>query len=71
MVVPVKESINKNAWIFFEATDTRHVVWNHHTLYLHRHRDMVVELLGDNKNVRGPIPRQLATMIYFSLFEES
>jgi hypothetical protein len=29
-----------------------------------------LELLG-NKNVHGPIPRQLATMIYFSLIEES
>ena len=71
MVVPVKESINKNAWIFLKPLTPG--MW-FGTIILFIYTGIVIwllEHLGDNKNVRGPIPRQLATMIYFSLFEES
>ncbi|PUZ74981.1 hypothetical protein GQ55_1G110300 [Panicum hallii var. hallii] len=69
MVVPVKESINKNAWIFLKPLTPG--MW-FGTIMLFIYTGTVIwllELLG-NKNVHGPIPRQLATMIYFSLFEE-
>ncbi|PVH65971.1 hypothetical protein PAHAL_1G114500 [Panicum hallii] len=69
MVVPVKESINKNAWIFLKPLTPG--MW-FGTIMLFIYTGIVIwllELLG-NKNVHGPIPRQLATMIYFSLIEE-
>ncbi|CAN6251081.1 unnamed protein product [Urochloa humidicola] len=70
MVVPVKESIEKNAWIFLKPLTPG--MW-FGTIILFIYTGIVIwllELLGNNKNVHGPIPRQLATMIYFSLFEE-
>ena len=70
MVVPVKESINKNAWIFLKPLTPD--MW-FGTIMLFIYTWIVIwllELLG-NKDVHGPIPRQLAIMIYFSLFEES
>ncbi|KAJ1278896.1 hypothetical protein BS78_04G114000 [Paspalum vaginatum] len=69
MVVPVKES-NKNAWIFLKPLTPG--MW-FGTIVLFIYTGIVIwllELLGNNKNVHGPIPRQLATMLYFSLFEE-
>ena len=71
MVVPVKESVDKNAWIFLKPLTPG--MW-FGTIILFIYTGIVIwllELLGNNKNVHGPIPRQLATMIYFSLFEES
>lgn len=71
MVVPVKESINKNAWIFLKPLTPG--MW-FATIVLFIYTGIVIwllELLGNNKNVHGPIPRQLASMIYFSMFEES
>ncbi|CAN6272195.1 unnamed protein product [Urochloa humidicola] len=70
MVVPVKESVEKNAWIFLKPLTPG--MW-FGTIILFIYTGIVIwllELLGNNKNVSGPIPRQLATMIYFSLFEE-
>ncbi|CAL4970134.1 unnamed protein product [Urochloa decumbens] len=70
MIVPVKESVDKNAWIFLKPLTPG--MW-FGTIILFIYTGIVIwllELLGNNKNVSGPIPRQLATMIYFSLFEE-
>ena len=71
MVVPVKESVDKNAWIFLKPLTPG--MW-FGTIILFIYTGIVIwllELLGNNKSVHGPIPQQLATMIYFSLFEES
>ena len=71
MVVPVKESVDKNAWIFLKPLTPG--MW-FGTIMLFIYTGTVIwllELLGNNKSVHGPIPQQLATMIYFSLFEES
>ncbi|KAL6846534.1 hypothetical protein ACP4OV_023982 [Aristida adscensionis] len=70
MVVPVKESINKNTWIFLKPLTPG--MW-FGTIILFIYTGIVIwllELLGNNKKLHGPIPRQLATMIYFSLFKE-
>jgi ionotropic glutamate receptor len=71
MVVPVRESISKNTWIFLKPLTPG--MWIG-TIILFIYTGIVIwflELLGNNKNIHGPVPRQLATMIYFSLFEES
>ena len=71
MVVPVRESINKNTWIFLKPLTPG--MWIG-TIILFIYTGIVIwllELLGNNKAIHGPVPRQLATMIYFSLFEES
>ncbi|CAL5058981.1 unnamed protein product [Urochloa decumbens] len=70
MIVPVKESVDKNAWIFLKPLTPG--MW-FGTIILFIYTGIVIwllELLGNNKNVSDPIPQQLATMIYFSLFEE-
>ncbi|CAL5081553.1 unnamed protein product [Urochloa decumbens] len=70
MVVPAKESINKNTWIFLKPLSPG--MW-FGTIILFIYTGIVIwllEFLGNNKNVHGPIPRQIATVIYFSLFEE-
>ncbi|CAD6219170.1 unnamed protein product [Miscanthus lutarioriparius] len=71
MVVPVRESINKNTWIFLKPLTPG--MWIG-TIILFIYTGIVIwllELLGNNKAIHGPVPRQLATMIYFSLFEEN
>jgi glutamate receptor, ionotropic, plant len=68
MVVPVKESINKNAWILLKPLTPG--MW-FATILLSIYTCIVIwssELLGENENVRAPIRQQLATMIHFPLF---
>ncbi|KAG8056829.1 hypothetical protein GUJ93_ZPchr0002g23150 [Zizania palustris] len=69
MAVPVKESTNKDAWIFLKPLTPD--MW-FATIMLFIYTGFVIwllELLGNNKN--APISRQLVTSIYFSMFEES
>lgn len=70
MVVPVRESINRTTWIFLKPLTPG--MW-FGSIILFIYTGVVVwllEFLGNNKNVRGPIPRQMV-MIYFSLFVQS
>lgn len=71
MVVPVRDSVNKNTWIFLKPLTPS--MWLG-SVVLFIYTGLVVlslEFLGNNENVRGPIPRQLGIMIFFSIFEES
>ena len=71
MVVPVKDTVNKNTWIFLKPLTPG--MWLGSIVFFIYTGVVVLslEFLGNNKNVRGPIPRQLGIMIFFSLFEES
>ncbi|VAI17878.1 unnamed protein product [Triticum turgidum subsp. durum] len=70
MVVPVRDSINKNTWIFLKPLEPGmwfgSIVFFIYTGVV----VLILEFLGNNENVRGPIPRQLGIMIFFSIFEE-
>lgn len=71
MVVPVRDSINKNTWIFLKPLTPG--MWLGSIAFF-IYTGVVVfslEFLGNNQNVRRPIPRQLGILIFFSLFEES
>jgi ionotropic glutamate receptor len=71
MVVPVRESINKNAWIFLKPLTPG--MW-FGTIMVVIYTGVVIwllELLGNNKNVDATISRQSMTSIYFSMFEDS
>ncbi|CAN6167021.1 unnamed protein product [Urochloa humidicola] len=70
MVVPVRDSVNKNTWIFFKPLTPG--MWLGSIVFFIYTGVVVLslEFLGNNKNVRGPIPRQLGIMIFFPLFEE-
>ena len=70
MIVPAKGSANKT-WIFLQPLSrdlwlatilmfvyTGSIVW-------------LLELLGNKKDVREPIPRKIGIMIFFSLFGDS
>ena len=71
MVVPVRDSRNKNTWIFLKPLAPGmwfgSIVFFIYTGVV----VLILEFLGNNENVRGPIPRQLGIMIFFSIFEES
>ncbi|KAF8657764.1 hypothetical protein HU200_059924 [Digitaria exilis] len=70
MVVPVRDSVNKNTWIFLKPLTPS--MWFGSVVFF-IYTGLVVlslEFLGNNKNVRGPIPRTLGIMIFFSIFEE-
>lgn len=71
MVVPVRDSINKNTWIFLKPLTSG--MWLGSIAFFIYTGVVVLslEFLGNNPNVRGPIPRQLGILIFFSLFEES
>ncbi|KAL6846532.1 hypothetical protein ACP4OV_023980 [Aristida adscensionis] len=67
MVVPVKESVNKNTWIFLKPLTSG--MW-FATIAIFIYTGVVLlslEFLGNNKNVRGSIPRQLGIMIFFAI----
>uniref|UniRef100_A0ACD5XW14 Uncharacterized protein n=1 Tax=Avena sativa TaxID=4498 RepID=A0ACD5XW14_AVESA len=70
MIVPVRDSRNKNTWIFLKPLAPGmwfgSVVFFIYTGVV----VLILEFLGNNENVRGPIPRQLGIMIFFSIFEE-
>ncbi|KAF7072638.1 hypothetical protein CFC21_077742 [Triticum aestivum] len=70
MVVPVRDSINKNTWVFLKPLEPGmwfgSIVFFIYTGVV----VLILEFLGNNENVRGPIPRQLGIMIFFSIFEE-
>ncbi|CAL5064284.1 unnamed protein product [Urochloa decumbens] len=70
MVVPVRDSVNKNTWIFLKPLTPG--MWLGSIVFFIYTGVVVLslEFLGNNKNVRGPIPRQLGIMIFFPLFEE-
>ncbi|KAG2643569.1 hypothetical protein PVAP13_2KG344100 [Panicum virgatum] len=70
MVVPVKDPVNKNTWIFLKPLTPG--MWLGSIVFFIYTGVVVLslEFLGNNKNVRGPITRQLGIMIFFSLFEE-
>ncbi|XP_044948368.1 glutamate receptor 2.8-like [Hordeum vulgare subsp. vulgare] len=69
MIVPVRDSINRNTWIFLKPLAPGmwfgSVVFFIYTGVV----VLILEFLGNNKNVRGPIPSQLGIMIFFSIFE--
>ncbi|TVU24228.1 hypothetical protein EJB05_26649, partial [Eragrostis curvula] len=70
MVVPVKESMNKDTWIFLKPM-TPGLLFG--TIVLFIYTGIVIwllELLGNNKNIHRPVPQQIATMTFFVLFEE-
>ena len=69
MVVPVKESVNKDTWIFLKPLTPG--MW-FATIAIFLYTGVVLlslELLGNNENVRGPITRQLGMIIFFSIGE--
>ncbi|PNT64642.1 hypothetical protein BRADI_4g30810v3 [Brachypodium distachyon] len=70
MVVPVRDNINKNTWIFLKPLAPGmwfgSIVFFIYTGVV----VLVLEFLGNNKNVRGPIPKQLGIVMFFSIFEE-
>jgi ionotropic glutamate receptor len=70
MVVPVRKRINTTTWIFLKPLTFG--MWSA-SIILFIYTGVVVwllEFLGNNKAVRGPIPKQMV-MIYFSLFVKS
>jgi ionotropic glutamate receptor len=71
MIVPVRDSRNKNTWIFLKPLAPG--MWSGSIVFFIYTGVVVLilEFLGNNENVRGPIPRQLGIMIFFSIFEES
>ncbi|TVU09637.1 hypothetical protein EJB05_43123, partial [Eragrostis curvula] len=70
MVVPVRDRVNKNTWIFLKPLTPS--MWFGSIMFFIYTGVVVLllEFLGNNENVRGPIPRQLGIMIFFSIFEE-
>ncbi|RCV11765.1 hypothetical protein SETIT_2G212400v2 [Setaria italica] len=70
MVVPVKDSVKKNTWIFLKPLTPG--MWLGSIVFFIYTGVVVLslEFLGNNKHVRGTIPRQLGIMIFFPLFEE-
>ncbi|KAK3133386.1 hypothetical protein QOZ80_6AG0535880 [Eleusine coracana subsp. coracana] len=70
MVVPVRDRVNKNTWIFLKPLTPG--MWFGSIMFFIYTGVVVLllEFLGNNENVRGPIPRQLGIMIFFSVFEE-
>jgi glutamate receptor, ionotropic, plant len=71
MIVPVKESMHKNTWIFLKPLTPG--MW-FGTIALFIYTGIVIwllELLGNNKNLHSPVSRQISKMLYFTLFEES
>ncbi|KAK3130095.1 hypothetical protein QOZ80_6BG0488810 [Eleusine coracana subsp. coracana] len=70
MVVPVRDRVNKNTWIFLKPLTPG--MWFGSIMFFIYTGVVVLllEFLGNNENVRGPIPKQLGIMIFFSVFEE-
>lgn len=71
MVVPVRDSVNKNTWIFLKPLTP--AMWLGSIVFFIYTGVVVLslEFLGNNRHVRGPIPRQLGIMLFSPLFEES
>ncbi|XP_072977011.1 glutamate receptor 2.7-like [Typha angustifolia] len=65
MLVPVKNSINKNAWIFLKPL-TANLWYGSFAFFIYTGFVVWVMEHRINTDFRGPFPHQLGTMFYFS-----